>query len=126
MSTQQIANDLVDWCGEGQYMKVIETYYSDAIVSIEPAAAEGMPREQRGIGAIKGKNQWWLQNHEVHACTIEGPMIGDGQFAVKFDIDVTFKPTGKRSQVQEMALYRVEGGKIVREEFFYHMPSANA
>ena len=29
------------------------------------------------------------------------------------------KPTGQRLQLQEAGLYTVDGGKIVREEFFY-------
>jgi hypothetical protein len=32
---------------------------------------------------------------------------------------VTFKPTGKRQTRDEMALFTVANGKIVREEFFY-------
>jgi len=33
--------------------------------------------------------------------------LGDGQFAVKFDFETTFKPTGLRTLMTEMALYDV-------------------
>lgn len=49
-----------------------------------------------------------------------GPFIGDGQFAVRFDFETTFKPTGRRTKMTEMALYDVADGKIVREQFFYN------
>jgi len=34
---------------------------------------------------------------------------------------VTMKPTRQRFTMEEMALYTVKDGKIVREEFFYTM-----
>jgi ketosteroid isomerase-like protein len=37
---------------------------------------------------------------------------------------VTFKPTGQRMQMTEMALYTVKDGKIAQEEFFYNMPAS--
>jgi ketosteroid isomerase-like protein len=35
-------------------------------------------------------------------------------------------PTGQRSVLTEMALYTVKDGKIVREQFFYNVPEAEA
>jgi len=34
-------------------------------------------------------------------------------------MEVTPKQTGKRMTVEEVGLYSVENGKIVKEEFFY-------
>jgi ketosteroid isomerase-like protein len=36
-------------------------------------------------------------------------------------IDATFKPTGQRQTMTEMALYTVKDGKIVEEQFFYNV-----
>ena len=39
-----------------------------------------------------------------------------------FEFDTTNKQSGKRSQMKEVGIYTVnDGGKIVREEFFYTM-----
>jgi hypothetical protein len=119
MSTAEIANGLVDLCRQGKYMDAIEKYYSDKIVSVESAEAPGMPAEMKGIEAIKGKTQWWIDNHEVHSGEVNGPFIGDKQFAVEFKFDATHKPSGKRNQMDEVGLYTVEGGKIAREHFYY-------
>lgn len=51
-------------------------------------------------------------------------MGDDDQFAVHFAYDVTAKPSGQRFNMAELALYTVKDGKIVREQFFYHMPGA--
>ena len=52
------------------------------------------------------------------------PFVGQDEFAVRYDFDVTNRPSGQRFQMTEMALYTVRDGKIVRERFFYHMPGA--
>ena len=119
MSTTEIANGLVDMCRKGKNLEAVEKYYSENIVSVESMSAPGMPAEMKGLPAIKGKNQWWLENHEIHSAQANGPYIGENQFAVEFNYDVTNKPSGKRMQMNEMALYTVEGDKIVHEHFFY-------
>ena len=122
MSTADVANGLVGLCRQGQFMEVIETYYSDNIVSVEPVGNEQMPAEMSGLDAIKGKNQWWVENHEVHGPQVDGPFVGDSQFAVRFHMDVTPKMTGQRVSMVEVGVYTVEDGKIVREEFYYNAP----
>ena len=123
-STATVARELVDLCKQGRNMEAIEKFYSPNIVSVESMGSEEMPAEQHGIDAIRAKTEWWTENNEIHSAKATGPFIGDGQFAVKFDYDTTFKPTGQRMQMTEMALYTVEDGKIVHEHFFYHMPGA--
>ena len=120
MSTADIAKDLVDLCRQGKNMEAVKKYYSDQIVSVESASAPGMPAEMKGLEAIEQKNKWWLDNHEVHSAEANGPYVGDNQFAVHFKFDATQKASGKRVQMEEMGLYTVQGGKIVREHFFYN------
>lgn len=123
MSTvSEVANDLVVLCRSGQFAAVIDKYYSDDIVSIEPVDSPTAPKRQEGIEAIRGKNAWWVENHEVHSASVEGPFVSEEQFAVRFKFDVTFKPASQRMEMTEMALYTVKDGKIVQEEFFYNMP----
>lgn len=122
MSVADVANGLVGLCRQGQSTEAIEKYYSDDIVSIEPVGSPEMPARQEGIAAIKAKNQWWMENHEVHSMEIDGPYVGEGGFAARYKIDVTPKFTGHRMQMTEMALYTVEDDKIVQEEFYYNMP----
>jgi hypothetical protein len=120
MTTQEVANKLVEMCKAQQFIDAINTLYADEVVSIEPVAAEGHPRELAGKEAALGKTQWWLDNHEVHSGAIEGPFVGEHQFSMLMEVDTTFKPDGTRRTMREMCLYEVADGKIVREEFFYH------
>ena len=72
------------------------------------------------------KNEWWFANHDIHRAEVNGPFLGEDQFAVQYSYDITFKPTGRRTAGTEMALYTVEDGRVVREQFFYHIPSGDA
>ena len=119
MTTQEIANKLVELCSAGNFHEAIETLYSPEIVSVEAGAPPGGSREVTGLDAVRGKGKWWQENHEVHSTTVEGPLVAGDFFAVTFKLDVTFKPQSRRFVMEEIAVYKVADGKIVREEFFY-------
>ncbi len=118
-SASIVAQELVDLCRSGRNGEAIEKLYSEKILSIEPVKNGDMPAETTGIDAVRGKHKWWTENMVVHSADVTGPFIGEDGFAVYFNFDTTFKPTGKRSAMKEMARYTVADGKIVKEEFFY-------
>jgi hypothetical protein len=119
-NAETVGKQLVAMCKEGNFMGAARELYGDDIVSVEAAETPSGGRELRGKQAVLGKATWWEANHEVHAATTTGPFPhGDDRFAVIFDLDVTFKPEQRRNQMQEVAVYTVANGKIVREEFYY-------
>ena len=119
MTALEVGKKLVELCQKGQNLTAIETLYSSNIVSVEAMDMPGMPAEMRGMEAIVGKNKWWQDNHIIHSASCEGPFPHGNRFIVRFSFDATDKPSQKRMQMEEMALYSVENDKIVREEFFY-------
>ena len=121
MTTMEIGKDLVSLCKQGKNQEAIDRLYSPNIESVEPVAMPGMEQTQRGIAKIKGKNQWWEDNHEIHGIVAEGPFPHGDRFIVRFKYDVTPKHRGKRMTMDETGLYTVQNGKIVKEEFFYTM-----
>jgi ketosteroid isomerase-like protein len=125
-STSAVANELVALCRARRNLDAIAKLYSPKIVSIEPVGSEIMPAEMTGIEAVRQKNEWWFDNNELNSYEVNRPFVGGDQFAVQYLLDTTFKPTGQRSVMTEMALYTVKDGKIVREQFFYNAPAAEA
>ena len=121
MTTDEIGKNVAELCRQGKNQEAIDRFYSQDIESVEAAAMPGMDRIQRGIQAIKGKNQWWVENHEIHGGTVEGPYPNGDRFILRFQYDVTPKQTGKRMTLDETGLYTVQNGKIAKEEFFYAM-----
>lgn len=119
MTTLEVGNRLVELCKQGKNQEAMETLYSPDIVSVEAAPMAKFPAEVRGLAAVAAKGTWWGENHTVHSATTEGPWPHGDRFAVKFAYDVTNKPSNQRFQMEEIALFTVNNGKIVREEFFY-------
>jgi ketosteroid isomerase-like protein len=121
MTTMDIARKLAELCRQGKNMEALNTLFADDLVSVEAGAPPGMQRDAVGLPAVKAKSQWWLDNHEVHSAAVTGPWPHDDMFVLGFQYDVTNKPSGQRMKIDEVGLYRVKNGKIVREEFFYEM-----
>lgn len=123
-STLEVGQRLVEFCRQSKNVDAVNALYAPDVVSVEAQEHPGMPRRQSGIDAIRGKNQWWLDNHTIHSTQVEGPFPHGDRFILLFKIDVTAKVgpmAGKRMQVSEAGLYTVRDGKIVQEEFFYNM-----
>jgi hypothetical protein len=119
MTAFEVGKKLVELCKQGKNEEAMETLYSPDIVSVEAAEMPGMPREIRGIQGVAAKGKWWSENHIIHSAQTEGPWPNGDRFVVRFTYDVTNKPSSQRMTFDEAALYTVENGKIVREEFFY-------
>jgi hypothetical protein len=123
-STFEIAKKLVDLCVAHKNIEAVETLYADDVVSVEAVDMGGKGRTANGKPAVLGKNKWWVENHEIHSGVTTGPWPHDDKFIVHFKYDVTPKAgpmKGQRMIMEEAGLYTVKDGKIVREEFFYHM-----
>lgn len=119
MTTKEVADKLVQLCREGKFGEATNVLYATDILNVEAIAPPGGSRETKGLDAVKERSKWWEDNHEVHACTVEGPLVAGSHFAVTFKLDVTFKPEKRRFNLEEIGIYTVSDGKIVREEFFY-------
>ena len=119
MILKDVANELVTGCRENRAKENLHKLYAPDAQSVE-AADMGNGRTVTGIAAIEGKHDWWENSMTVHSQKVSGPfMHGEDRFAVFFDVDYTEKASGTRGQMQEVGIYQVADGKIVREEFFY-------
>jgi ketosteroid isomerase-like protein len=123
-STLEIGKKLVELCRAGKEMEAINSLYAPNIVSIEAMQMGPTPARMEGIAAIREKTEKFMKDHEMHKREIDGPWPHGERFIVHFKYDVTGKSgpmAGKRMTLDEAALYTIKGGKIVQEEFFYHM-----
>jgi len=118
MTPLEIANKLVELCTQGKNQEA-KALYADDAVSVEAIAPPGGQKETVGLAAIRAKGEWWRSNHEIHSAHVAGPWPHGNKFIVGFQFDITNKPSGRRFTMEEMGLYTVENGKIVREEYFY-------
>jgi hypothetical protein len=120
-STTDIGKKYVALCKEGKNETILDELFTAATVSVEAGAPPGQDRVAKGLEAIRAKSRWWRENHTVHKAEVSGPYPHDDRFAVRFVYDITHKPSNKRFSMDEVGLFTVSNGKIVKEEFFYSM-----
>ncbi len=112
-----IADHVVALAKAGEFEAIGDTYWDEEVISFE--AGDGPMAVCDGIAAVRAKSEWWASAHEIHSGTADGPWVNGDQFAVRFIMDVTNKDSGQRIQMDEIALYTIDGGRIIEERFFY-------
>ncbi|OEK05394.1 nuclear transport factor 2 family protein [Roseivirga misakiensis] len=119
MTTQEIAEKWAAYCRTGQMDKALQELYSQDCVSLEMEGAQGFPQRVEGMKAILEKGKIWESMvEEFHGLEIDGPIVAGNHFTATMKMDITMKGR-PRGIDEEIALYRVENGKIVSEQFFY-------
>lgn len=122
MTSTELAQKLTEACRAGRDETIA---MQDAIYAVDATSTEAMgpPGEElvaRGLDAIKGKGEWWYENHEVHEMTVDGPFVNGANFSVIFSLDATAKSgpmEGQRFSMREVGYYETANGKIVAESF---------
>ncbi len=118
MTTQEVANRFHELSQTGQWDKIQEELYAPNAVSIEPPGSQGM-QSAEGIDAIRQKGkQFGEMVEEMHGGYSRQPQVAGRYFSVAMGMDCTMKGMG-RQKMDEIALYEVKDGKIVKEQFFY-------
>ena|ERR1051325_2029705 len=118
MSTKEVAARFSKLANEGKWMEIQQEMFADNAASIEPAHSQGLQSVQ-GKAAIKKKGESFQQMVEtVHGGYTTEPVVGGNHFSVGMGMDVTMKGVG-RTKMDEIAVYEVKDGKIVKEQFFY-------
>jgi hypothetical protein len=120
MNTTEIGKEYVALCKEGKFETCLQELYSKDAVSVEAWAPPGIDRVATGLRAIQTKGEAWGRDHEIHRMELSEAFPLDDRFAVRFLFEVTNKPSNRRSTMEEIGVFTVENGKIVREEFFYN------
>ena len=122
MTTQEVANRLVELCREGKYEQTVKELYSPDIVSVE---AEGTPnRIVKGLDEIARKGiKFESMLEKVNTSVITDPIVADNFFSCAMLMNVQMKGVPVAIDMDEICVYTVNNGKIVREEFFYTIPA---
>jgi hypothetical protein len=117
MTTQQIANRLVELCRKGEIQKAGAELYSDSIVSIEPEHSPSKTAKGKAAVAQKGE-QFAASVEHRHGGSFSDPIVAGRYFSTVMTLDATFKGQG-RMNLEEVCVYETKDGKIVSEQFFF-------
>jgi len=118
MTTQEVANRMNELFKQFKWDQVQEELFSADAVSIEPPGSQGL-QTAVGLAAIKKKGEDFnAMVEEFHGGWVGDPVVGGNHIAFAMGIDATYKGMG-RQNMEEIAVYEVKNGKIVKEQFFY-------
>lgn len=118
MTTQEVANRFHELAQMGQWQQIQEEMFAHDAVSIEPDHAQGM-KSATGLDAIREKGrQFGEMVEEMHGGYSSEPLVAGNFFAVAMGMEATMKEKG-RINMEEICVYEVKNGKIVREQFFF-------
>jgi len=115
----EVGRKYVALCKEGKFKACLDELFSKDAVSVEAWAPPGVERTTSGLPAIVAKGERWQRDHEVRSFELSGPFPSDQRFAVYFRFEVIHRPTQRTLQLEEVGLFTVADGRVVREEFFY-------
>jgi ketosteroid isomerase-like protein len=118
MTTQDVANRLNELFKENKWMEAQQELFSEDAESIEPEHSPGL-KTVKGKDEIRKKGEEFNNMvEEMHGGYSSEPIVAGNHIAVAMGIDATYKGMG-RQKMDEIALYEVKDGKIVKEQFFY-------
>lgn len=117
MTTQDIANKLVELCRTQQYDQAYKDLFAKDAVANEPAYTQ--QPEVKGLDNLLAKGaQFAADVKEFHGSYVTEPIVAGNHFTVGMGVDYT-RQNGERMKMDEVCVYQVKDGKIVKEQFFY-------
>ena len=117
MTTEEIGRKVVELTRKQAWREAVDTLYSNDIVSVEAQAMGDESPEKRGLEAVRGKTDWWINTMNVYDIKVSGPFVAHDRFVVLYDLEFGEKTSNERIKMSEAGVYTVKDGKIVREEF---------
>lgn len=120
MTTQELADELVKSVRQGKGFDFIDKYYADDAIGFEIVGPVSHGKE-----AILKRMEFFTSedNRTIHEYEVSDPLVAGNHFAVRFAWQVTTKTMVKETYLQdELAVYEVKDGKIIREQFFFVPP----
>jgi len=112
---QHIADRLVALCREQKFVEAYRELYGEEAESIDPQFTVMPPA--RGLITLIEREKQFLAKATIHKVEVSEPLIAGNHFSVRIYMDFTIEDRGSKI-VDELAVYYVKGGKIVRQQFF--------
>ena len=122
MTTQETAAHYRELASQRKFMEIQDNLYHEDVVCQEPekAAAMGMPVFTNGLEAVKAKGIARRATIEtVNSYIGSEPIVAGEFFSVVLKQELTFKGKPNSSTLEEIGIFHVKDGKIIKEQFFY-------
>ena len=118
MTYLEKAQEMYALIGQGKMMEAFEKYYHDDIVMVE---ATGEVRKGKDTNR-KFEEEWMANVQKTHGGGVNAITSNEDQKTTMVEVwtDVTY--SGQRMKMEEVAVQKWDGDKIIHERFYYNMP----
>ena len=117
-TTEQVASRFHELAQQEQWFQIQDELFAKDIKSLEPPGSPWLG-DVEGKKAVRKKAEDWVAKIEkVFSAHTSAPLVAPRHFVVNRSLDVSVKGFG-RIQMDELMLYEVREGLIVKEQFFY-------
>jgi ketosteroid isomerase-like protein len=119
MNHLEDAKRIYDMIARGELIDAFEKYYHDDVVMVEATGEERKGKEANR----KFQKEFLGMIKEVHGTGVNTVAVNDkgDKTIVESWMDVTMND-GHRSKMEEVAVQKWQGDKIIHERFYYNMP----
>lgn len=117
MTTQEIANRLVELCRAGNNLQAYEELFSEDAIAVEPEHT-GIPDAIGRNAMIEKQEMMAMMIMEMFGTGVSDPIVSGNFFSCAMWIDAEMLGR-ERTKLEEIAVYQLKDGKIVKEMFFY-------
>lgn len=120
MTTNEIANKIVANCKNGNFFDNYDELYAEDAVAYEPEDNSfGAESEAKGLTVIiERAKSFHATIEKLISKTVSEPLVAGNYFTFRLCQEFELKNIGY-FKLDELCLFRVKDGKIIREEYFY-------
>lgn len=120
MTIESISAQMVQLLRNQDFLKAQRTFFDEQVISQEPSF-HPQPRTV-GLSALMEKERQFLTAIQTwHEFEISEPLVSRDHFSIRMYSKVTLQ-TGRLLEIDEVIVYQIANGKIVRETYFYQQP----
>ena len=110
----EIAHRVASLCNELRFVNAYTELFSEHAESIDPIYKN---EPLSGLANLIEREKQFLASAEIHAVKVSEAIFAGNYFSVIISLDFT-RNGQERKMMEELAVYKVEFGKIVSQQFF--------
>ena len=102
---------------QGKNIEIQQELFAENVECIEPAHFRN-PGAAGKAAVLERLKSWYAGVEQMHDNSITEPVVMGNFFSLGMMADVTMKGAG-RMKMEEICVYEVRDGKIVKEQYFF-------
>lgn len=114
MSTRDRVQQLIDFVEQGRFVEAIKTFYAE-----DASTQENNDPPRTGLAVLVEKEQSFLARIKSIRALPGTVLLVDGDRATIYWIFEFVDANGQKFRLEEIALQRWRGDKIIQERYFY-------